>query len=127
MYAILHLPTGKVLARGIAPCVDIIRPWPGIFTEAEKVYLFYSKKEAEKYKRAFLTALYCMTSENIEFEYPENPPKFLKKSNKRHTYHLQRHAILCGLDSLDHYPWIVNRETNTIKVSSASEFTVIKV
>lgn len=87
-------------------------------------YVFYSRLEAEKYKRNFLAALYCMSG---NFVRPDTRPRFLKKRNLRRNYNMQEHAILRGLASIQYYPRITDSDTGQMKVSSANEFIVVKL
>ena len=129
MYAILHLPTGFFLSYKKAPNTILLHLTPAFAIEECK-YMFYSKTDAEKYKRSFLVALYSMRSSSFSgsrFVFPKQRAKFLRKRNKKDTYHMQEHAILVGLSSLQYYPIITDPITGVIKVSSANEFLVVKV
>ena len=129
MYAILHLPTGYFLEAKRAANTVLLRFTPFI-TNEKSFYKFYSKQDAEKYKRNFLVALYSMRPDptlGSPLIYSKPLPKFLKKRNKKITYHMQEHAILTGLASLQYYPIITDPNTSKIKVSSANEFLVVKV
>lgn len=86
MYGILHIPTGKFLARPMTMGSKPLLLYPIGYLGR---YAFYSKKDAEQYKRAFLVYYYWYLR-NVnpakKIALPKRLPKYLTKRNKMQRY-----------------------------------------
>ena len=128
MYAILHIPTGKFLNRPGGYCNS------GTFVvTADKwlipsKYLFYSRKDAEKYRRSFLVGLYTFIKSSLSNEKnSRHLPRFLKKRRKCFTYNMNVDKLKIGLQSLDFYPISTQGNEDLIPMFSTSEYIIVKV
>lgn len=124
MYGILHIPTGKFLMRPAVKGTDRFISYPIDYMGS---YSFYSKKEAERYKRAFIVYCYwylrnIATTKPLNI--PKRAPRFLKRRNKEQRYPFTFSAFDLGNRSLDFYPVAIN-EQRLYKAVLPNEFMVV--
>jgi hypothetical protein len=128
MYAILHLPTGKLLER--PHTLDYNKDLVAYDLDFKGDTLFYSKKEAEAYKRKFLIFYYLIIRHQCSFlkvtpQFPKRLPRFFKKRNRFKRWTFTYAAYDLGNRSLDF--WLTTKTDNILTVSDCKEFTIINV
>jgi hypothetical protein len=128
MYAILHLPTGKLLGR--PRTLDYNRDLVAYDIDFIGDTLFYSKKEAEAYKRKFLIFYYLVVRHQCNFLkvtplFSRKLPRFLKKRNRFKRLAFTYAAYDLGNRSLDF--WLTTKTDNILTVADCKEFTIVNV
>jgi len=122
MYAILHIPTGLLLNRPSNYSDDPINKLH--IASSKTNTLFYTKKDADKFKRSFLVCLYNVKWSHGTIVKPASKPSFLTKRNRLRSYHMTGYTFETVLDSLKWYP--IKVIGTTCFLSSAEEFLVIE-
>ena len=137
MYAVLHIPTGRLMGfpKGywIMDISHILRSDPRntyeincnwIRPEDRKIK-FYSVKEAELARRKFLVYLYLFAGccENVVFPARYHIPKFLKKKRRSKTYNITSIFFETAMQSLEQAAFPFPGQL----IALAKEFVIIKV
>lgn len=122
MYAILHIPTGKLLVRPKYLDKNTVLP-----IDYNGITEFYSRKDAELYKRKFIIysylVLHVYSFQGSTVIFPKRRPRFLRKFNRFSPYSFA--AFDLGNRHLDFY--VTEATDGYIIAPSHKEFIVIRL